>query len=108
MTTTQRPARLREARGDRDVLAEVARQPEGPDAIVGRDELGEHVPRAVRRAVVDEDELVREAHRLERRGEPLVQRVQAGRAGVGRHDDADLDGRRHPWPLLYRRSSGER
>ena len=49
-----------------------------------------HVPRVVRAAVVDEQDLVRLAHRLEYVGEPLHQLGQAIRTLVDRDDDRNL------------------
>ena len=61
------PARVRESGGERRRLAEVARELDHPDVRIARLDLRQPRERPVLAAVVDEDELVRDAERRQRR-----------------------------------------
>ncbi len=99
-------ARMLKAGQDRHVLAEIAVEHHhardlGPLAELPRQDLG----RAVGAAVVDEDDLVAGAQAVERRIEPVEQRLQAGLLVVDgdHHRHLDRPGARRRGPAWQRR-----
>ena len=75
-----------EARRDRGLVAEVARQRDDPHAAVVARDLGEDLRRRVRRAVVDDDQLPRQA--VDGRADALVERARRPLLVEHRRDDA--------------------
>ena len=79
------------ARGDRDLMAEIARQREVAIARVGPGAGGEHDAAGVAAAVVDEDDFRRAVERVEQPVEPQEQDRQHRLFVENRHDQA-VDG----------------
>ena len=67
-------ARVRESGGEGSRLAEVAREPDHAHVRIARMDLRQPRERLVLAAVVDEDDLVRDAERRQDAGQLLVQR----------------------------------
>ena len=97
----QPSARQREPRGERRRLAEVAPELHDADVPIACLQFLEDRKRLVRAAVVDKDQLVRTAPRVERLGELPVQRLEVWRFVVDRDDDRELGGRGHGWRQFY-------
>ena len=76
----------------RRVLAEVPLEADCSDARIGLVELLEHCEGAVRRPVVDEDQLERTVEGVERRHGPAVELVQRRRLVEQGDDDREV------WP----------
>ena len=83
-------ARPREPRVHGRVLAEVPLEPDGAHAGVAGVQALELGERPVRRPVVDEDQLVRPAERVERRDRAAVELVQRADLVEERDDDREL------------------
>ena len=89
------PATQVEPGGQRELVSVVARQVERDEVRVDAGELRHDRPATVARPVVDQDDLVIFADHCERGvGQPRMQRRQAIRLVVARHDDREL-GRGH-------------
>ena len=83
-------ARVRKARRERRGLTEVAAEPDDPQPRVLRLELRQQRERLVCAAVVDDDDLVAAAERLERFRELAVELRDVRRLVPHRDDDGDF------------------
>ncbi len=77
-----------DARGNRDMTAEIARKTQGVDAIVAFTQCRQHFERTIATAIVDEHELPRIiAERLHHFGDPVVKSAQVAVLVEDRHHD---------------------
>src|SRR5690606_37229987 len=83
------PEGVVDAGGDGDLVPEVAGQVDDRDAVVAPGQLDEAVERAVRAAVVDEDELDVDVDRGDSRTDPLVEQIDVAFLAVDRQDVRD-------------------
>ena len=98
------PPRMVEARGDRDLLAEIARERDRADARIGRGLAADALQRIVAAAVVDEHDLPVGGDPVEDREDAPAQQIDVAALVMDGDDEADF-GRSHAGVLVFRGAS---